>query len=411
MSKIRIKNFGPIKEGYLDNDGFMDIKKVTMFIGNQGSGKSTVAKLISTFTWLEKALNRGDKSLKMGNDIIQSVAWQRLASYFVDKKSEIEYVGAKFKITYKHGSEKPWPEVDTVNNSHYLVPKIMYVPSERNFLSTLKGAFDFSGLPGPLASFAEEYKRAQIELNGSKLNLPFENFAYEYDEYKDVSYVVGNDYKIDLLDASSGLHSLIPLFLVSRNLSMKIEHEKVPSIASVSANQSVRRDREISNIMMNNSLASEEKNKLAEEVFAKYHNKCFINIVEEPEQNLFPASQRAMLNSLLKFNNTIAGNKLVLTTHSPYIIIYLSLAIQGDELKKKILASPNGQELLERLNKIVSEYSTICNDDVVIYEIKDGKIIQLPNDQGIPSDKNYLYQSLAEGNHLFDSLLEIEQEL
>jgi len=35
----------------------MDVKKVTVFIGNQGSGKSTVAKLISSFSWIEKALN------------------------------------------------------------------------------------------------------------------------------------------------------------------------------------------------------------------------------------------------------------------------------------------------------------------------------------------------------------------
>lgn len=64
MSRIRINNFSPIKEGYTDNDGWIDIKKVTVFIGNQGSGKSTVAKLISTFTWIEKALVRVDYSKK-----------------------------------------------------------------------------------------------------------------------------------------------------------------------------------------------------------------------------------------------------------------------------------------------------------------------------------------------------------
>jgi len=60
MNKISIKNFGPIKEGYLEDDGWMDIKKVTVFIGNQGSGKSTVAKVISILIWLEKSINRGD---------------------------------------------------------------------------------------------------------------------------------------------------------------------------------------------------------------------------------------------------------------------------------------------------------------------------------------------------------------
>lgn len=60
MSRIRIKNFGPIKEGLRENDGWLDVKKVTVFIGNQGSGKSTVAKLISVFTKIEKSLVRGD---------------------------------------------------------------------------------------------------------------------------------------------------------------------------------------------------------------------------------------------------------------------------------------------------------------------------------------------------------------
>ena len=39
MNKIKIKNFGPIREGYQSDDGWMDIKKVTLFIGNQGSGE------------------------------------------------------------------------------------------------------------------------------------------------------------------------------------------------------------------------------------------------------------------------------------------------------------------------------------------------------------------------------------
>ena len=60
MSKIKVKNFGPIREGFQDNGGWIEISKATVFIGNQWSGKSTLAKLISIFTWIEKALVRGD---------------------------------------------------------------------------------------------------------------------------------------------------------------------------------------------------------------------------------------------------------------------------------------------------------------------------------------------------------------
>ena len=45
-----VKSFGPVKD--LD----ITFKKVTLFIGDQGTGKSCVAKLFSMFKWLEKDL-------------------------------------------------------------------------------------------------------------------------------------------------------------------------------------------------------------------------------------------------------------------------------------------------------------------------------------------------------------------
>ncbi len=51
--------------------------------------------------------------------------------------------------------------------------------------------------------------------------------------------------------------------------------------------------------------------------------------------------------------------------------------------------------------------------DVVVYQLNevDGTINKLASPEGIPSDKNYLNQSIREGNLLFDSLLEIEEKL
>ena len=41
MEKIIVKDFGPIKD--LD----IEIKRFTVFIGTQGSGKSTISKLLT----------------------------------------------------------------------------------------------------------------------------------------------------------------------------------------------------------------------------------------------------------------------------------------------------------------------------------------------------------------------------
>jgi predicted ATPase len=146
MSKIKIKNFGPVGEGYHDDDGWIDIKKVTVFVGNQGSGKSTVAKLISTFVWIEKALIRGDydekwfeKKNRLKNHFLH---YHRLDSYlypnpFYPNHSDsiIEYQGDACSIQYKEGIMS----VHKISNSTYQLPQIMYVPAERNFLTCIKG--------------------------------------------------------------------------------------------------------------------------------------------------------------------------------------------------------------------------------------------------------------------------------
>ncbi|MDR9865942.1 ATP-binding protein, partial [Pseudomonas baetica] len=44
MPRLRVKHFGPIRDG-VKNNGWIELKRVTVFVGNQGSGKSTLAKL------------------------------------------------------------------------------------------------------------------------------------------------------------------------------------------------------------------------------------------------------------------------------------------------------------------------------------------------------------------------------
>ena len=102
-----------------------------------------------------------------------------------------------------------------------------------------------------------------------------------------------------------------------------------------------------------------------------------------------------------------------MTTHSPYIINYLSIAIQGEYLESKIKKSSQRDKLLSNLYNLIPQESLISADEGVVYQLdeKDGSIIKLETIEGIPSDKNYLNQTLEESNLLFDSLLEIEQEL
>ena len=102
MSKLRIKNFGPITEG-LENDGFLDISKLTVFIGNQGTGKSTVAKLFSTFAWMEKNLfkkNVPDFAFYTTDYFKGLLKFHKIQSYLMEN-SEFEYEGDFLSFSYK----------------------------------------------------------------------------------------------------------------------------------------------------------------------------------------------------------------------------------------------------------------------------------------------------------------------
>jgi predicted ATPase len=403
MSKIRIKNFGPIKEGMLDNDGWIDIKKVTVFIGNQGSGKSTVAKLISTFTWIEKALVRGDfnkKNLTSGK-IKKLCAYQNIGSYF-KKDSVIEYVGQAFSISYD--TEKV--SISQLDIQDFSFPKIMYVPSERNFISSVKNVYELRGLPQTLYTFSDEDRLAKESLKETSLKLPVNNVNFEYRKQSKTSWIVGSDYEVPLNEASSGFQSFVPLFLVSKHLSLFINEERDPSIKEISIKERLRLKEEISKIYSNKKFSDEVKKTLIEQLSSRIQYSCFVNIVEEPEQNLFPTSQKNMLFSLLEFNNQSEGNKLIITTHSPYLLVYLTLCVEANRLQQKV----NTNDLKSKLNAIVPLQSTVEGNNLVVYQLdeKGGTIEKLKDYKGLPSDENKLNDGLAEANDEFSKLLDLE---
>jgi len=417
MSKIKISNFGPIKQGYQDNGGWIDIKKVTLFIGNQGSGKSTIAKLITTFLWIEKALTRGDynkkwftRKNKLKN---QFLTYFRLENYFpnVDDPNQpyIEYQGDSFHIIFENGTLN----IEEVNQKKYPLPQIMYVPAERNFISYVKNTKELKIASDSLREFLAEFEKAKDEVKGS-IKLPINNVDLEYDKLNDVLNIRGkvkdSDYKVRLIDASSGFQSIVPLYLVSSYLSNSVKKQSLKTAEPMSADELERFKKNAEEILSNNNLTYEQQRVALSILSSKFNKTAFINIIEEPEQNLFPSSQREILNALLDFNNMNEGNKLIMTTHSPYLINYLTHSVKASIVYEKINKSANKTELAEKLNKVVPIKSLIKPTDWAVYELNenDGSIIKLDNYKELPSDENYLNESLGKSNDIFINLLEIE---
>ncbi len=416
MSKIKIQHFGPIREGFTENDGWMDINKVTVFIGNQGSGKSTVAKLISSFTWMEKALVRGDgdESYFIENDFFlkKILSYHRIEGYFPelkDHQSYLGYDGVAYKIEFTNGKLN----ISTKDYEHFNLPQIMYVPAERNFVAYVKSPKELKLSSDAMQEFIIEYENAKNALS-EFLELPIGDAYLRYKKNTDtLTLTAGNYTHLNLSDASSGFQSLVPVYLVSNYLAYSVFDQTKNQSSSMSADELERFKVEVAEIYNNNSLSQEQKRVAVTVLSSKFNKTAFINIVEEPEQNLFPSSQWKVLQSLLFFNNLNTGNQLIMTTHSPYIINFLSIVMQGYSLMDKVNKSANRQDAIDRLKKIVDIAALVPSEQVVVYEMDEirGTIRKLPMMYGIPSDKNYLNNMLAEGNHLFDQLLEIEETL
>ena len=337
--------------------------------------------------------------------------YHRLENYLKNSgvdKTVIEYEGDAFSIVYRNDSLV----IKEVHNEEYLLPQIMYVPAERNFITYVKTPRELKISSESLKEFLTEFDNAKNEIKGL-IHLPINNIDIEYDKLNDTLNLEGEGYRVKLTEASSGFQSLVPLFLVSGYLANSVRRQSETNKETMSSEEMQRFKKGVEDIWNNNNLTDEQKRVALSVLSAKFNKTAFINIVEEPEQNLFPSSQWQMLQSLLKYNSMNKGNKLIMTTHSPYIINYLSIAIQGEYLESKIKKSSQRDKLLSNLYNLIPQESLISADEVVVYQLdeKDGSIIKLETIEGIPSDKNYLNQTLEESNLLFDSLLEIEQEL
>ena len=394
MSNITIRNFGAIKEQSTP----IEIKKVTFFIGNQGSGKSTVAKLIATFMWIEKALVRGNynkKWFERKNRLKNTfLPYHRIENY-LKENTFIQYKGDAYTITY----EKEFLKFEEKKNNDYSLPQIMYVPSERNFIAYVKKPKELKLSSDALKEFLTEFDNSKEIVKN--LELPINEAILDYDKLNDTLNLKGEDYKIKLTEASSGFQSFVPIYMVSSYLGKSVGKQSEIKV-EMSGDEKDRFRKEVEKIYSSKELTEEQK-RIAISVLSKKFNKTsFVNIVEEPEQNLFPTSQRDMLYSLLKINNEIPANKLIITTHSPYLVNYISVAVEAGNIRNEANK--------EQIGKIIPISALVKSEDLAIYELdeKEGTVKLLGDYNGIPSDENMLNLQIDETNNLFADLLDLK---
>ena len=416
MRRLSIKNFSCIK------DASIDFGRLTVLIGPQASGKSVICKLGYFFVDILSDQNKFIfRNLNM--DSFKDHIKTKFCEWFPpsawgDGKFQIEFVAGDFKISLVRTSyrakvrdlfriklseefeknfaemrthaakilsqkkikmdyifEGEWAVSDVVSKStssllgkDYLASQ-MFIPAGRSFFTSIGkaiAAFEQGRVLDPLIvrfgriftshkdaplfyrneeqrALSNSISEALAEILGGTLNLTGDQEVVECADGR----------KIPLSALSSGQQEILPLVAV------------LPHMAYRGTRQCV--------------------------------------YIEEPEAHLFPSAQSKLVELFSKFINISGtGADLVITTHSPYVLVKINNLIKAGQLGRL----GNGRNKL-KVDEVISRSAWIGHKYVKAYAIRDGILEDIVDADGF-IDADYLDEISGELSKEFLKLLAIE---
>lgn len=366
---ISIQNFGPIKK--ID----LEFKKVNVLIGEQGTGKSALAKLLYVISSQEFLTSKEKRS-----SIIE------LYGLFFKRNTQIHYTTKDYQVKFNKGlfdvkfSDTIEKDVEnemskikkTISKEDYSIFRswnyftnwiqkeigsYQYVPAERIalftalrfMLNTSNRSVYKNNFDQYILDFADLYNIASEKILDYEIP-HLENVAFKKTNGFDKVEFKGDS--LFLYQTSSGFQVSIPLV-----------------------------------------------------IFFEYFNssKRGANrfIIEEPELNLFPTAQYKLIQFFIEKINR-SGNSLLITTHSPYILTSLNNLLQAH-----VTGVKKGNSI--KVSKLINKKNWLNPNDVSAYML-------LPNgryENIFDSKENLIRAEMIDSvstiiNNEFDELLRID---
>ncbi len=389
--KLVIRNFGPIKSVELE------LSRFNVFIGEQGTGKSTVAKVLavcryfSYINWgkitysgkvntpfsigledwgLEECLMPDSfiyyeclhynltaeyYPVTLNND--GNVSEQKGFSAFpVLRSKECKALIDEFRNIRDFSDD--YNNEDAINSVPYSffqrkVSKVFdnpfYLPTERGLQSIFSlGKESFNNMSDSLFRYFAETDKIVRNFKNETEIIPL-NLIYKNVDGRSYIKKKGSESFSHLDTAASGYQSTIPVVLLM-------------------------------------------------EYYISIRKKAKTFIIEEPELNLFPSAQKELMHYLVDKTMNY-GNMMLLTTHSPYVLTTLN---------NLIYAYQTGQINKEKVNEIIEEKYWLNPDEVSVYQFLSNGYCEniVADDRLIKADKIDVVSRKI--NESFDALLDIE---
>jgi len=421
MQKIIIKNFGPIK------DAEIEIKNILVLIGEQASGKSTVAKLIYFFKSLGDdfydLLVNLDPDLSNIEENFTNTIRAKFYSFF-----RATYDINTFRVKFFF-DKSTFIEIGHINpsesafNSNLIKVNFSDNFFEETFLNKLSimatkcydvGSSDMNASIDSVEQrlikqewlnatqeitkfihnfFSTQHSSSLYLVAGRETTVSSENIFNAYYESIRKSQLDDKRKNITKINDRSTDENLLFEFLkhvmhlknvfskYGGNISSVVNNLKNGSIIDAAfiekINLILKGEYRVDNLgeklifrdgnyvyLKDASSGQKEVIRIIQDlVLIILEKQNALRIIEEPEAHLFPVAQKQLVELLVYMKNYNPNNQIIITTHSPYILTVLNNLLFASRVVKK---SPHSEE---EVAKMIPKVFRINPNDFAAYSL------------------------------------------
>lgn len=384
-----IKNFGPIKSVDLE------LGKITVLIGEQASGKSTIAKVLAICRYFSYIV---DGSKTIVEDYQNSFVRNALREWGLDgyekDDSYLEYVNQDYKLKVASSTNN----IEELSSYTKLIPVLE--PISKRFKNLL-----------------DEYEKLKPKKNNKFGIYPDWQIPHSF-LTTDVKNVMNNPF---FLPTNRGLQSIFSLGKSSiQNLSDSLFNQ-FALLDNISKQFKLETIIEPLELVYKNEggtayfkgVKDEEYFKLSKgasgyqsvipivlvvKYYSEYEKRKRTFIIEEPEISIFPRTQKKLLEFFVA-NINKNGHAFLIPTHSPYFL---------SGINDLVLAYSKGQVKKKETQNIVTKDTWLNPNDLSVYELKNGESKDIFDKEiGLIND-NIIDDVSDEMNEEFSDLLDIK---
>lgn len=449
MEKLFVRNFGPIRSTEIS------IKEFTLFIGPQASGKSTLAKLIYYFLSLKDDVTQYVFAAVANRQKIEFNSVEldlkiQMCRKFVQLFGTTKHLQA-FEIRYEY-ADGLWVRL-FLDNRHTVKMDFSELLSEQLHR---KVVYDANGFIMRQQRLGTSYVAQQdmlmsgLEQRKFMAGITSEINALFGGDERSALYVPAcrsllatlSDYIYPLINASLEEQKIPDSILDYASKAFIDRMIRIRAIFSQSLDDIIRDARELSPAILPPEEvleqakglidrilrgayryeAGEERIYYKEDEYVKLslsssgqqeavwilqqlfwlvlNNSKTTLLIEEPESHIFPQAQKDMMELVALFAN-LNNNRVVITTHSPYILT---------SANNLIYAHVIGQKRPEEVKKIVSLYSWLDYDKVGVYFVDKGESELILNEETRQIKVERIDEVSGVLNEEYERLFDLEED-